>query len=307
MVVLSEILMCVDPHLLRTFTAVARHGSFSQAAIQLGYTQSAVSQHIAALEHDLGTTLLRRRPVVPTEAGARLLEHAGPLLLRLDAARTDITRLTTEPADRIVVGASPIAMAAGVAEALTILHQEQPRLDMTVRIMGTQTICSQLAGGALDIGLVDGMAAPSDPLHLPDLWPLTTHVIAESPLAVALPDDHPLARRASLRLADLADARWIDAPDASVPLDQLRVLDGQGGYRASLRFEGTDTRALISLAAAGNGLALLPRSALTAQPGIAAVPIVQPRLLHRAELMHSPTLAGPARLLAMALANTPDA
>lgn len=304
---LLAILMCVDPHLLRTFTAVARCGSFSQAAVELGYTQSAVSQHIAALEHDLGTTLLRRRPVAPTEAGARLLEHAGPLLLRLDAARADITRLTTKPTARVVIGASPLAMAAGVAEAVATLHQTQPRLDMTVRILGPQTICSELAAGTLDVGLVNGMAAPTDPLHLPDLWPLTTNGITEDPLAVALPDDHPLARRISLRLADLADARWIDAPDAAVPLDQLRVLDGQGAYRTSMHYDGTDTQALLSLTAAGNGLALLPQSALTAHPGIAAVPISEPRLVHRVELLHSPTLTGPARLLAAALANTPDA
>ncbi|HEY3508870.1 MULTISPECIES: LysR family transcriptional regulator [Kribbella] len=70
----------MDPHLLRTFVAVASCGSFSAAAEQLGYTQSAVSQHIAALESDLGTPLLHRRPVVPTPSGERLLEHAGPLL-----------------------------------------------------------------------------------------------------------------------------------------------------------------------------------------------------------------------------------
>ena len=62
----------MDPHLLRTFLAVTDLGSFSAAADQLGYTQSAVSQHIAALEHDLGTTLLHRRPVTPTPAGERL-------------------------------------------------------------------------------------------------------------------------------------------------------------------------------------------------------------------------------------------
>ncbi|MDR8411476.1 LysR family transcriptional regulator, partial [Nonomuraea sp. 3-1Str] len=82
----------MDPHLLRTFVAVAEAGSFSAAAERLGYTQSAVSQQIAALEADLGLPLLRRRPVEPTEAGARLLEHAGPLLLRLRAARADVLR-----------------------------------------------------------------------------------------------------------------------------------------------------------------------------------------------------------------------
>ncbi|MFC5828966.1 LysR family transcriptional regulator [Nonomuraea insulae] len=77
----------MDPHLLTTFVTVARTGSFSAAAAELGYTQSAVSQQIAALETDLGLPLLRRRPVEPTPAGLRLLEHAGPLLLRLRAAQ----------------------------------------------------------------------------------------------------------------------------------------------------------------------------------------------------------------------------
>ncbi|NUS03412.1 MAG: LysR family transcriptional regulator, partial [Nonomuraea sp.] len=82
----------MDPNLLRTFVTVARHGSFSAAATELGYTQSAISQQIAALEADLGLPLLSRRPVEPTAAGLRLLEHAGPLLLRLRAARADVLR-----------------------------------------------------------------------------------------------------------------------------------------------------------------------------------------------------------------------
>src|SRR3954452_11283095 len=88
----SEILMGVDPRFLRTFAAVVRLESFSAAARELGYTQSAVSQHIAALEADLGFVLLTRRPVAPTEAGVRLLEHGGAILLRLDAARADVMR-----------------------------------------------------------------------------------------------------------------------------------------------------------------------------------------------------------------------
>lgn len=82
----------MDPHLLRTFVAVVEHRSFSAAAQALGYTQSAVSQHIAALENDLGTRLVERRPVGPTTAGERLMEHAAPLLLRLNAARADVAR-----------------------------------------------------------------------------------------------------------------------------------------------------------------------------------------------------------------------
>lgn len=102
----------MDPHLLRTFVTVVRLGSFSAAATELGYTQAAVSQQIATLETDLKVTLLTRRPVTPTEAGARLLEHADPILLRLDAARADMDRLALAPQGRLDVGLTPFAGGA---------------------------------------------------------------------------------------------------------------------------------------------------------------------------------------------------
>src|SRR3954453_13859780 len=99
----------MDPRFLRSFVVVARRGSFSAAARELGYTQSAVSQHIAVLEADLGAALLHRRPVTPTEAGTRLLEHAGAILLRLGAARADGPRPVAEAPGRLVVGATPLS------------------------------------------------------------------------------------------------------------------------------------------------------------------------------------------------------
>jgi DNA-binding transcriptional LysR family regulator len=293
--------MDMDPHLLRTFVAVARCGSFSEAARELGYTQSAVSQHIAALESDLGAVLLQRRPVSPTGVGVRLLEHAGPLLLRLDAARADIARLTAAPAARIVIGVSPLAMTPRLTGTLADMRQKQPRWDVTVRVLGRAAITREVASAALDLGLVDGVAAPNDPLRLPDVGPLTAIAITEQPLALALPAQHPLASRASLRLVDLADARWIDAPDTAIPLAQLRTATGTGGYRSSLRYEGTDVRGLLALTAAGQGLALLPQSTIANTPGINAVPVSAPRLVHRTEALHSSTLDGPPALLAAAL------
>ena len=293
--------MDMDPHLLRTFVAVARCGSFSEAARELGYTQSAVSQHIAALESDLRAVLLQRRPVSPTRVGVRLLEHAGPLLLRLDAARADIARLTAAPAARTVIGVSPLAMTPQLTGTLAGMRQKQPLWDVTVRVLGRAAITREVASAALDLGLVDGMAAPNDPLHLPDVGPLTAMAITEQPLALALPAQHPLAGRASLRLTDLADARWIDAPDTAIPLAQLRTASGTGGYPASLRYEGTDVRGLLALTAAGQGLALLPQPTIANTPGINAVPVSAPRLVHRTEALHSSTLDGPPALLAAAL------
>ncbi|MEU1230388.1 LysR family transcriptional regulator [Streptomyces sp. NPDC005828] len=280
----------MDPHLLRTYVTVARLASFSEAARDLGYTQSAVSQHIAALESDLGLPLLTRRPVAPTPAGERLLEHAGALLLRLDAARADLERFTAAPRTTLGVAASPLALTARIVAAL-------PATGVTLHALPRERVPVAVATGEADAGLVDGIAAPSDPLRLPDVAPLSATPVAEEPLAVVLPDHHPLAGRPGLRLDDLVDARWLDAPAAGIPLDRLRAVHGGPagrGFRPGLRYDGTDTRTLAVLAAAGHGLALLP---LSAAQGATAVPLVSPRLVHRTELLvpagAHPEAAGP--------------
>lgn len=284
----------MDPHLLRTLVAVARLASFSEAARELGYTQSAVSQHIAALEQDLGAPLLTRRPVAPTAAGERLLEHAGPLLLRLDAARADVVRLASAPPHGLTLAASPTALGPVALAAL-------PSAGVTLRVLGRDGVSAAVAEGTADLGLVDGLAAPSDPLRLPDVAPLTTYGVGEEPVSVLLPVDHPLAGRDGLRLGDLADARWVDAPDAGLPLSELRAANGGHGFRPALRYEGADVRVLTSLAAAGHGLALLPRSVAAGVAGTVAVPVVEPRLVHRIELVFAGALSGAARALAEAL------
>ncbi|SDI23526.1 DNA-binding transcriptional regulator, LysR family [Actinokineospora alba] len=287
----------VDPHLLRTFVTVARLGSFSAAAHELGYTQSAVSQQISVLEGDLGAKLFTRRPVAPTTVGLRLLDHAEPLLLRLEAARADLARLSSVAADEVTVAMSPLAAPPSLAAAAHALR------GLTVRVVGREEAIASVARGTADVALVDGMAAPSDPLHLTDISPLTTRAVVEQPLAVALPTDHPLAGRSALRLTDLADARWIDAPDAAIPLARLRVSATTDGFRACLRYEGCDVTGLLALVAAGLGLAVLPASAITT----AAVPISVPRAVHRIELVHNGTLTGQVARFATAVSATAQA
>jgi DNA-binding transcriptional LysR family regulator len=296
----------VEVQLLRTFVAVARHGSFSAAAAQLGYTQAAVSQQIAALEGDLKTRLLNRRPVTPTEAGARLLEHAEPILLRLDTARADVTRLNTAPVAALTIGVTPLTGAASaLAAALSVLRQRMPRLTVTIQTATREQVAVDVARGELDAALTDGLTAPGDPL--PELAPVAAIGLAEEKVMVVLPDGHPLAARRALRLAELADARWIAADDVAPPLAEIRRHAGTAGFRAAVRYAGTDTSTLIRLAAEGHGLTLLPESAVR-RPGVAAVPVTTPRLGYRTELVHLALAAGsPAARLAALLRGLPAA
>ncbi|MEU6232328.1 LysR family transcriptional regulator [Kitasatospora sp. NPDC047058] len=292
----------MDPQQLRTFVSVVRLGSFSEAARELGYTQSAVSQQIAALEADLGTSLLVRRPVGPTEAGARLLEHAGPLLVRLDAARADVARLAGAPSARLLLGATPLAVGAHLGRVLAEVRREYPRVEPVVRVVAQQELPALVATGEVDLALVDGLAAPSDPLPLPEVGPLGTVAVDEQPLAVAFPAGHPLAGRRGLALADLSAARWLDAPDLAPSAARLRAATAVDGFRPAARYLGTDVRGLLALVAAGHGLAVLPVPALDGAAGVAAVPVREPRLVHRTELVHGSLPEGPAALLARLLA-----
>ncbi|MET8539962.1 LysR family transcriptional regulator [Kitasatospora sp. NPDC004799] len=291
----------VDPLQLRTFVTVARLASFSEAARELGYTQSAVSQQIAALEADLGAALLDRRPVGPTAAGRRLLEHAAPLLVRLEAARADVARLVGTPSARLVLGATPLAVGATLGRALGEVRRAYPRAEPVVRVLAQDVLPAQVATGEVDLALIDGLAAPSDPLPLTDVGPLRTVAVAERPIAVALPVGHPLAGRGGLALADLSAARWLDAPDLAPPAARLRAAAAVDGFRPATRYQGTDLHGLLALVAAGHGLVLLPEPVLAAAPGIGYAPIAAPRLVHRTELVHGSLPEGPAALLARLL------
>ncbi|MFH8484887.1 LysR family transcriptional regulator [Streptomyces longisporoflavus] len=276
----------MDPHLLRTFVAVVDNRSFSAAAAELGYTQSAVSQHIAALEADLGTPLVRRRPVAPTGAGERLMEHARPLLLRLEAARVDIARFRATRPARLTIAATPLALTPALARALARIRSRAPGLAVSLHVLGREAVPAAVMAGDADVGLVDGAAAPSDPLPLPDPGPLATVAVAEEPLVVLLPAGHPLTRRRSLRLADLSDAHWLDAPDTAIPLAQLRAAARSDGFRPQVVCRGTDIRGVGTLVASRHGLAALPLAAAAGLPGTVAVPLSAPRLVHRTEALH---------------------
>jgi DNA-binding transcriptional LysR family regulator len=291
----------MDPQQLRTFVTVARLASFSAAARELGYTQSAVSQQIAALEADLRTGLLSRRPVVPTEAGARLLEHAPGILLRLDAARADVARLSASPRARLHVAATASAAPEAVARALAVTRRELPRAELALSVIGAASALDAVAAGEVDLAVVDGLAAPSDPLALPAATPVSTARVAEQPLAVLLPPDHPFADRAWLSVSSLTDARWLDAPDVAVPLADLRAATSCDAFPPSLTLAGPDLHALAACVAAGLGLTMLPASAAAALGGVAAVPLRDAGLLHRTEAVWTGVPRGAAVVFLAAL------
>jgi DNA-binding transcriptional LysR family regulator len=192
--------------------------------------------------------------------------------------------MAAPPPAQLVFGLAPLAMTELAASALASIRQSHPRLAVTLQVIGREAVQAAVASGTLDLGLIDGVAAPGDPLRL-DASPATAVMVAERELAVVLPGGHPLASRAALRLEDLADARWLDAPDTGMPLADLRAATGSDGFRPAFRYEGTDVRTLIALAAAEHGLTVLPRPVVDTAAGVAGVPLSWPPLVHRTEII----------------------
>lgn len=153
---------------------------------------------------------------------------------------------------------------ACIARVLADILASRPRLDVRVVVAGTAAVADGVARGEFDLGLSVGLAASGDPLRLPDAGPVRAVGIAADPAAMILALGHPFARRAGLRLADLVDARWIDAPEVANALADLRIMIGKLRLHAQLRYDGADVAGLLALVAAGHGLVMIPRRLLAA-------------------------------------------
>src|SRR5918992_361785 len=128
----------MDPRRLLTYRAVAHLRSFSQAARELALTQPSVSQQVAALERELGTRLLDRRPggLKLTDAGAVLLEHADAVAERLELAAVQLAEIAGDERTTLRLGAFPTALASLVPAAIA-------------RLEGARVIVEEGASGAV--------------------------------------------------------------------------------------------------------------------------------------------------------------
>jgi DNA-binding transcriptional LysR family regulator len=270
--------------LLRVFVEVARLGSFTAAGTRLGYTQSAISRQISALEDEAGTPLFDRLPrgVRPTEPGRRLLLHAEAVLDRLEAARRELADLRELATGRLRVGAFATADASLVPKAIAAFRAACPAVVVTLTEMYTPGLVGRLRDGELDVAILSG-DGPFEGLDLRKL--------CDDTMLVALPAGHRLARRRRVRLIDLADEEWIAGSDR--PEQTLISSCLAHGFRPRIGFVARDWLAKQGFVAAGVGITLIPSiAAESVRPDIALVQLHPDEVPVRA--VHAATPAGVA-------------
>src|SRR4051794_40251126 len=256
----------MDPRRLLIFRSVARAGSISAAARELGWTQPAVSQHLRALERGAGCALLLRRAsgVELTEPGRVLLARADALAVQLHMAEEELADLTALRRGRVRLAAYPSAAATLVPRAVAGLRARHPDVDVELTEAEPPEALALLSSGDADLALVfsyDGAAAA-------DGTGLVWRPLGEEPVSLVVAADHPSAGRRRLTLADLADEPWV------VGCERCRahalLVCAEAGFEPSVRHVSDDYVVVQNLVAVGLGVTLLPRSALEAfqHPGV---------------------------------------
>lgn len=260
----------MDSRRLLIFRAVARAGSISAAARELGWTQPAVSQHLRALEREAGCALLLRGPggVELTEPGRVLLARADAVASHLHMATEELSALLELRRGQVRLVAYPTAAATWAPGALAGLRRRHPDIDVTLTEMEPPEAIALLERGDADLALVFGydanpVAGSRDLRWLP---------VGSEPVDLVLPPDHPAAGRKRLGMAQLRDEPWIAGCDRCRA--HLVELCTDAGFAPDIRHVSDDYVVVQNLVAAGLGVSLLPRSATTAHrnPDVAIRP-----------------------------------
>lgn len=255
----------LDVKRLRVLSEVAKRGSFSAAAAALGYTQPAISRQVALLEQETGATLLERGPggVRLTDAGSVLVDHAQAILARLEDAEHDLRELMGLEAGRLRMSTLTSAAATIVPLAVTEFRRRLPGVELSVSMLEPPAVLPALRSGDVDLALCNDAGH----LDLPDIEAVR---LFDEPIVIALPPDHPLAKRRRVRLAELAGETWMLSTAQSCP-DAGRFTRAchSAGFDPQIAFQHDDYSAVLGFVAAGVGAAPVPEMiARTARPGV---------------------------------------
>jgi DNA-binding transcriptional LysR family regulator len=248
---------------LHVLCEVVTRGSFSAAAEALSYTQSAISQSIARLEAETGTTLVvrDRRGVRPTAAGATLVAHANTIFAQVQAAESDLAAVMGLRAGRLRVASFPSGGAALMPLAVARFRRAHPDVALTLTEGEPEEIAPRLRSGEIDLGLLFEFPGAHPRGQRPGVG-LRSVQLLEDPMHVAMPADHPLAAAQDLTLADLRREQWVQT-SASSPCARHVVRSClEAGFEPDVAFESDDFATVQGLVAAGVGVALIPRLAL---------------------------------------------
>lgn len=243
-----------DLRKFRILRELHRQGTVTAAAQALSLTPSAVSQSLATLARQIGSPVVEPhgRRVRLTEAAHLLLRHGDEIFAELERTEAELAAYAAGDTGLVRVGSFATGVPALVTPAVVRLRAERPGLRIQVHEAEAAEVFDLLDRGEIDLGL--SLSAQTTPVDRR----FTRRTLLADPLDVALPADHPLAAGPGLRLARLADQPWIFG--ASGPWRDITLAAcATAGFTPEPAHTASDWTAILSLVAAGLGVALVPR------------------------------------------------
>ena len=244
-------------HELECFVAVAEALSFSKAAAKLNLSQPALSRQIQGLESKLTARLLERntRAVSLTHAGRLYLDDAKQLLTQLDRATEVIRRVVVGEPQRLRLAFVGALLDDGLVRLLQKFRAERPDCQIHMVDMAPAEQLTALMGGEIDGAFIG--AAPAKVSRQ-----IETLVWKREPLQVVLPEQHALAKGASLKLAQLKAESWVMVSAKAAPgfREHVSVLCRQAKFQPKVVQESDRVAAVLTMVAAGQGVSVLPES-----------------------------------------------
>jgi DNA-binding transcriptional LysR family regulator len=256
-----------DLRRLRAFHAVAERGSFSAAALALGYAQSVVSHHVAALEREFGVTLVNRgtRPVSVTDAGARLQRHAAAVLGQVAAAEDELRAIAGLQSGTLRVGAFLSACHSFVPPALARFEAAHPGVEIVLEQVEEPEALRRLRSGDLDVAVVWREWRPPDGGGEGGEEGFEQVHLADDHYRVVLPPAHRLARRREVGIGELANERFNAPPAEGFTLPYRELLERvcrEAGFEPNVAYVLRDVTVARAFVAAGLCVSLMADLAL---------------------------------------------
>ena len=242
----------MDLRQLRYFIALAETGNFHRAAERLNMAQPPLSVAIRKLEEELGTPLFEResRGVRLTDAGRAALPAARAAVEQAALVRDVVRQGAVGESGSLSVGFVGSAISAALPRIIPAFRNRYPKVDLRLEEMTSVSIAEALAARNLDVGLVRlPLVKPGD---------LAISVIEYDEIVAALLVDHPLARRRSLRLVDLAEEPLVLHGPVSVLRSVVMLACQRAGFIPRIAQEATQVQTILSLVQSGLGIALVP-------------------------------------------------
>lgn len=237
---------------MRYAVAVAEEDNFTRAAERCRVVQSALSHQIKALELELGVQLFARtsRRVEITAAGEAFIAQARASLAAAERAVAEASAASGEVRGSLTIGVIPTVTALDVPVVLGAFHRAHPGVRIRLRGGGSDQFIAAIREGTMDLAVL-GLSDSTPPAGV------ATRVVARERLVAVVSQEHPLARRRTLSLEDMAGTPFVDFPEGTPGRIQSDLAFLAAGVRRDVAFEATSVDVIVGLARQGIAAALL--------------------------------------------------